>query len=214
MLSLSIGALNALRQTKIARLIAYSSINTGGWILAALILQNYDLIMFYLLVYISISFALFAIFCCPLYRDSHALQFDIRLNSSSSQSQRFIYLVDLYLLCFTNLPCAFVCACSFFSLAGIPPFAGFYTKYLVLYHMILEQHYVLAFIALASALLSAWYYLNIVLHLFVKTHPLKANPTCFIYPINAYIASLSCIMSCALVIRPDYVYLLFNLNTS
>ena len=180
LLSLCFGTFNALRQVHITRLIAYSSINTAAWFIMCLVVQQYHLLLVYLTIYITTNLGLFAILTVPLFRSYATILFDIRRytytkhlphspQSAAVFTQFIHYISDLHMLCQTNFCCASVLAICFFSLAGIPPLAGFYTKYLVLSAVILEQHYLLAFVALATALIASWYYVNLVKVMFFTT---------------------------------------------
>jgi NADH-quinone oxidoreductase subunit N len=143
------GVAGGLAQKKIKKLIAYSSITTIGYILAALschsiILVQYSL--FYLFIYVLNIIPVFI------------LLVNYRINNVKT-------LDSMY--CFTTLyhqnRWLFAIFFSFFfSLSGIPPFSGFFSKLYIFSAFGNGSYYVLLIISIFSALLSCYYYLRVI----------------------------------------------------
>lgn len=170
-LSLIIGSFSAMRQVKLKRLIAFSGVANVGWFLLALVTGQWDLLIIHLIVYILLSVCLFSIFVLPLFRTHPNLEYRQRIYTQNSSdhsidhgtdSLTIKYISDLNQLNKTNPSLAFAMNVAFFSLAGIPPFAGFYSKYLIINALTQTEQYLTLFIALGSAVLSAFYYIRVI----------------------------------------------------
>lgn len=172
-LSLIIGSLSAMRQVKLKRLLAFSGVANVGWFLLALISGQWHLLMIHLIVYILLSTCLFSIFILPLFRTHPNLEYrqrtDLLIQKSSqpiadhgTDSLTIKYISDLNQLHKTNPSLALTMVIAFFSLAGIPPFAGFYSKYLIINALTQTEQYLTISIAIASAILSAFYYIRVI----------------------------------------------------
>lgn len=172
-LSLAIGSLSAMRQVKLKRLLAFSGVANVGWFLLALISGQWHLLLIHLVVYILLSTCLFSIFILPLFRTHPNLEYRQRTDLLVQKSGQHIadhgtdsltikYISDLNQLHKTNPSLAFTMVIAFFSLAGIPPFAGFYSKYLIINALTQTEQYLTISIALASAILSAFYYIRVI----------------------------------------------------
>ena len=114
-----LGAVGALSQNKIKRLLAYTSIGHVGYLLAGLCcgtIEGVQGLLIYLVVYILIYVNIFGIILFPLRREF--------INSV----QRIKYTTDLGMMAKTNPVLSFTLTVSLFSIAGIPPLAGFYSK--------------------------------------------------------------------------------------
>lgn len=147
-ISMIIGSIGALVQENLKRLIAYSSITHSGFILMGLAGLNITAgasVLYYLVLYIIMLFGAFAIVSL-MNRDN--LTFS-NINSLSGIF-RFHPLFSFSLLLIM------------FSLAGIPPFGGFFAKYSVFYSALQAQLYPLAIIGALSSVVAAFYYLRIV----------------------------------------------------
>jgi NADH-quinone oxidoreductase subunit N len=170
-LSLIIGSFSAMRQVKLKRLLAFSGVANVGWFLLALITGQWDLLIVHLIVYILLSICLFSIFVLPLFRTHPNLEYRQRIYKQDSNepivdhgtdSLTIKYISDLNQLNKTNPSLAFAIIIAFFSLAGIPPFAGFYSKYLIINALTQTEQYLALCIALGSAILSAFYYIRVI----------------------------------------------------
>lgn len=162
-LSLLFGALGALKQANIKRLLAYSSIlNTGFMLLSIASFKLDNSVVLYLTIYISIVLSVFAIIM------------GIEINGKQIEN-----IHDLSGLSKTHPIVAFSLASFMFSLSGIPPFAGFFAKFYILQTAMQSSLYVTIIIALLSAVISAYYYLKIVkiMYLDEGTEVIKVNLT-------------------------------------
>nr|WVH39714.1 NADH-ubiquinone oxidoreductase subunit 2 [Ulva taeniata] len=169
-LSLVVGSFSAMRQVKLKRLIAFSGVANVGWFLLALITGKWDLLIVHLVVYILLSVCLFSIFVLPLFRTHPNLEYRQRIKQNNSEhlidhgtdSLTIKYISDLNQLNKTNPSLALAIVIALFSLAGIPPFAGFYSKYLIINALTQTEQYLTLSIALGCAILSAFYYIRVI----------------------------------------------------
>lgn len=146
MLTVLVGALGGLLQTNIKRLLAYSSISHAGFILLAISSFHFDIkILSYFIIYFSMTLPVFA------------------LVMSIRKSGKEIELInDLAGISRSSPVIAFSLAVFLFSLAGIPPFAGFFAKFYVFQNAIASDNYITLIVCIIAAVISAYYYLKIV----------------------------------------------------
>lgn len=162
--SMVVGAVAALRQTNIKRLMAYSSIGHMGFILMGLAAANaagVRALMVYMGIYLVMSVAVFAAILAMQRRDA-AVE-NITDLAGLSKAQPMMALAWLLIL---------------FSLAGIPPLAGFFAKLYVILAALDAGLVWLAIIAILSSVVAAFYYLNIIkiIYFDTATDPLDAYP--------------------------------------
>jgi len=146
--SMIFGAVSAIGQKNLKRLIAYSSIGHMGYALAGLAVGTNSGIqnsVIYILIYLTMNLG---IFCCLfMLRRNDNFYENIDDLSGLSKNHPIISLSLLILL---------------FSLAGIPPLAGFFAKFYIFISVIEESMYFLAIVGLISTVISAFYYLRII----------------------------------------------------
>lgn len=150
--SMLLGAFAAIGQTNIKRLMAYSSIGNVGYALIGLACftqQGTQAVIIYMAIYLVMTLGTFA--CILAMRRGDQAVEDIS---------------DLSGLASTNLPMAVALMILMFSLAGIPPLAGFFAKYYVFLAAIEADLYGLAIIGVLASVVGAFYYLNIVARMF------------------------------------------------
>ena len=150
-LSLIIGTVVGLAQIKIKRLLAYSTISHIGFMLLALAInteQSIDSFLFYLIQYIITNLNIFLILLAISYIKKKNI--DIK------------YIKDLQGLFSMNPILSLTFSISLFSMAGIPPLIGFFSKQFVLYSAIDQGYYLLSIIAILVSVISASYYLKII----------------------------------------------------
>ncbi|MEM7619459.1 MAG: NADH-quinone oxidoreductase subunit NuoN [Pseudomonadota bacterium] len=148
------GAFAAIGQNNIKRLLAYSSIGHMGFALVGLAsgsAEGATSVIIYMSIYMAMTLGTFA--CVLSMRCNGAMVEDIK---------------DLSGLAQTNLPMAFLLAMLMFSLAGIPPLAGFFAKFYVFSAAIKAGLYPLAVIGVLASVVAAYYYLRIVILMFVE----------------------------------------------
>ncbi len=146
--SMGLGAFAAIGQTNIKRLMAYSSIGHMGFALVGLAAGSVDGakgVIIYLAIYLAMTLGTFA---CIL-----------AMNRSEGLVEN---IDDLAGLSQNNLPMAFLLAMLLFSLAGIPPLAGFFAKFYVFLAAIKADLYALAVIGVLASVVGAYYYLRII----------------------------------------------------
>lgn len=147
-LSLLVGALGAIMQTNIKRLLAYSSIGHVGFMLigmASLNTMGAFAMLVYAALYIFMSAGMFG--CVMLMqKGGHARE----------------EIADLAGLAKTRPLMAFAIACFMFSMAGIPPLAGFFGKMYIVMAAINSNLIALATIGVATSVISCYYYLKVV----------------------------------------------------
>ena len=142
------GAVAAIGQKNLKRLIAYSSIGHMGYSLAGIATGSIGGIqssITYITIYVIMNFALF---CClfMLRRNNNYFE-NIDDLSGLSKNHPILSLSLLIIL---------------FSLAGIPPMAGFFAKFYVFMAVIEQSMYFLAIVGLLSTVIAAFYYLRII----------------------------------------------------
>lgn len=149
LLSIVIGALGAIGQNNIKRLMAYSSINNVGFILIGLAVatqQGASAMLVYLAIYVAMSVAGFVVIL--LLRDENG--------------DRVEAISDLAGLSKTRPWLALSLASVMFSLAGIPPLFGFWGKFVVFQAAVQADFVALAAIGIAASVIGAFYYLKVV----------------------------------------------------
>ena len=146
--SMIFGAIAAIGQTNIKRLVAYSSIGHIGYTLAGLATGSNDGIqssIIYISIYVVMNLALFS--CLLMLKRNDQYYEDIDDLSGLSKNHPLLSLSLLIIL---------------FSLAGIPPLAGFFAKFYVFKAVIEQSMYFLAIVGLLSTVIAAFYYLRII----------------------------------------------------
>lgn len=151
-LSMFIGCITGLNQTKIKRLLAYSAISNIGIVLLGVLpgtILSIQTSIIYLIIYIIISINIFTILL------------SIFKNST-------IFITELAGLSRFNPILAITFTLVLLSLAGVPPLAGFLTKYLVLVSAIENNYLFLAIIVIVASVISGFYYLRIIKWIYFK----------------------------------------------
>ena len=146
--SMILGAFAAIGQTNIKRLMAYSSIGHMGYALAGLATGSNEGIqgtVIYLSIYLLMNLGIFS--CIFMMRRKDIFYEDIQDLSGLSKNHPIISFCLLALL---------------FSLAGIPPLAGFFAKFYIFMAVIKAEMYTLAIMGLITTVISAFYYLRII----------------------------------------------------
>ena len=146
--SMLFGAIAAIGQTNIKRLVAYSSIGHIGYTLAGLATGSNEGIqssIIYISIYVIMNLALFS--CLLMLKRNDQYYEDIDDLSGLSKNHPLLSLSLLVIL---------------FSLAGIPPLAGFFAKFYIFKAVIEQSMYFLAILGLLSTVIAAFYYLRII----------------------------------------------------
>jgi NADH-quinone oxidoreductase subunit N len=155
-LTITIGNLFAIRQTNMKRFLAFSSISQAGYIMLGIVGCNemgMAAMMYYILVYIFSNLAAFGVIGAI---ENKTGKVDMTNYSGLSK---------------TNPWLAFAMMLAMFSLAGIPPFAGFFSKFFIFTSAINQGSiaiYVLVLIALINTIISLYYYLLVVKAMYIS----------------------------------------------
>ena len=153
-LTMTVGNLAALPQRNVKRLLAYSSIAHGGYLLMGAVLltpEGLSAILFYLIVYFFMNLGAFYV---------------VVLIANEAGSE----MIDGYRGLATRAPfVAAAMAIFLFSLTGIFPFAGFFGKWLLFNAVISEGMYWLAIIGLLNSVVSLYYYARIVKAMYLES---------------------------------------------
>ena len=146
--SMILGAVAAIGQTNIKRLIAYSSIGHIGYALAGIstgTVTGYSSSITYISIYVIMNLGVFG--CIFLMKKKNNYCEDIKDLAGISKQNPLLAISFLIIM---------------FSLAGIPPLAGFFAKFYVFISVIESGMYTLAIVGLLSTVISAFYYLRII----------------------------------------------------
>lgn len=157
-LTITIANLFAIRQHNLKRFMAFSSISQAGYLMLGVIggtAQGMTSLVFYILVYLFSNLAVFGV---------------IAIIEQRSGKVRMDDYNGLYK---TNPRLSIIMMLALFSLAGIPPFAGFFSKFFIFMSAAREGFYLLVLLALINTIISLYYYLLIVKAMFIN---LNENP--------------------------------------
>ncbi|MBQ9077716.1 MAG: NADH-quinone oxidoreductase subunit N [Muribaculaceae bacterium] len=163
-LTITIGNLFAIRQRNMKRFLAFSSISQAGYIMLGVIAYNYvgmASMMYYILVYVFSNLAAFGVI------------------SAIENKTGLVGMDDYKGLYKTNPRLSVAMMLAMFSLAGIPPFAGFFSKFFIFTGAIQQGSiaiYVLVLIALINTIVSLYYYLLVVKAMFISEDECKVAP--------------------------------------
>lgn len=198
-LSILIGTLGALYQTKLKRLLAYSAIShVGFWLLGFYSLNSYGFfsVFFYIIVYILISINIFTILLILRKRDNNL---------------KIKKINELVVLFKTNPLLAINLAIILFSIAGIPPLVGFYSKLYIFISAIKTEIYLLAILAAIFSVAASLYYIRLIKLMFFKNF----EHWVFLKEIsksNSLIIATTCIFNIFFFCYPEiFVLYIYNL---
>ena len=152
-LTMTIGNLFAVRQQNLKRFLAFSSISQAGYILLGIIGGNQmgmASVIYYILVYIFSNLAVFGV---------------VAAISNVKGKETINEYNGLYQ---TNPGLSLIMLLGLFSLAGIPPFAGFFGKFFLFTAAAQKGFYILVLIAVLNTIISLYYYLLVVKAMFIN----------------------------------------------
>ena len=159
MLTITVGNLLAIRQNELKRFMAFSSISQAGYIMLAVVgnsATSLTALTFYVLVYVAANMAVFTVISTVEEN-----------NGGKTQMSAYNGLYQ------TNPKLALLMTLALFSLAGIPPFAGMFSKFFVFMAAVGGHEsapfwpYFVVFIALINTVVSLYYYLLIVKAMYI-----------------------------------------------
>jgi NADH-quinone oxidoreductase subunit N len=166
--SVIVGALGALQQKKLKRLLAYSSISHVGYLLLAFAsnsLEATEALFFYLIIYTITSFCIWSIV--------------LSLNSSQNKDKNKT-ITDLTVIASQNPLLGFTSLLAFFSLAGIPPLVGFYAKMQIFIFTLGSSLFFFSFVAILFSVISCFFYIRLIKNIYFE----KNQENIYIYPVS------------------------------
>ncbi len=152
-LTITIANIFAILQKDLKRFMAYSSISQAGYIMLAVMgasAQGMASLVYYVVVYIVANLAVFGV-----------------INTIEQHNNGTVDRDAYNGLYKTNPKLSFVMTLALFSLAGIPPFAGFFSKFFVFASAFHGGHWLVVFLALVNTIISLYYYLLIVKAMYI-----------------------------------------------
>ncbi len=152
-ITITIANIFAILQSNLKRFMAYSSISQAGYILLAVLgasTQGMASLVYYVVVYIVANLAIFGV-----------------IGTIEQHNQGKVDRDSYNGLYHTNPRLTFVMTLALFSLAGIPPFAGFFSKFFVFASAFQAGHWLVVFLALVNTIISLYYYLLIVKAIYI-----------------------------------------------
>lgn len=194
MTSMLVGAWGAILQKKIKRFLAYSSIGHVGYILVGLTVctvEGLQATMIYMMIYIIMSLTVFAI-VLSLYK--------------INKNEKVNYISELTGLSKENPLLAFILSLTMFSMAGIPPLAGFVSKFEIFYSAINSGFILLAIVGVLTSVIAAVYYIRMVKIMYFETLPSYAYETMDMH--KSIMIAFTFLITLLFMINPSYVLLL------
>lgn len=165
-ITMTLGNLSALPQKNIKRMLAYSSIAHAGYILVGFVSLNQislSAILFYLFSYAFMNVGAFTI--CSLF-EKEGIGCELSDLSGKGFKNPFLGLMMIIFM---------------FSMAGVPPTAGFIGKFYIFTGAIQSGYVSLAIIGVLNSAISAYYYLRVLVYMFFKEYEGGVSPTA-VYP--------------------------------
>lgn len=151
--TITVANLFAIRQNNIKRFFAFSSISQAGYIMLAVMAgtaQGMTSLVYYVLIYVLSNLAAFGVI------------------SAIEDRTGKVHISDYNGLYSTNPRLAIAMMLALFSLGGIPPFAGFFSKFFIFAAAASQGYYILVLIALVNTVISLYYYLLVVKAMFIN----------------------------------------------
>jgi NADH-quinone oxidoreductase subunit N len=188
-LTMLVGNLFALRQNNLKRLLAFSSIAQSGFIMAGITGSSQTgtaSVVYFIFIYIFSNLGAFGV---------------VSLISAHTGRETIDDYKGLYT---TNPLLSWVLAISLFSLAGIPPTAGFFGKFFLLMAGAGKGNYVFIGIAALNMVISLYYYLRVIKAIFMETRPEPIRPLKI--PLLPNIAFLVCVAGILMTGLVGWIY--------
>ncbi len=188
LLSIALGSVVALMQTNIKRMLAYSTISHIGFILLGFVtgvISGYGAAVFYVLVYILMSLAAFGMIILFNKQGFEADKIS-DFKGLSKHSPWFALMMLVIML----------------SMAGVPPFIGFYAKLFILQQVVSAGFISIAVIVVVFAVISAYYYLQVIKSMYFESSD-KAMTTTATMDVKL-ILSINAVLILMVGIFPDF----------
>lgn len=190
-ITIIVGNLYAVIQTSVKRLLAYSSISHAGFLLIAIVAGSAKAVVFYTAAYSLASLAAFTVLLVIIQHSGDDLL--DRFNGLGKRSPLMAFTLTIALL----------------SLAGIPPFSGFFAKYYVFMSAFQSGHAWLAVVGILGSLIGVYYYFRIIIGMYFKEAPEHADGAPAANDMQQLLLFITTLGIIVLGIMPD---LLININ--
>ncbi len=190
LLSIALGSVVALMQTNIKRMFAYSTISHVGFIMLGFVtgvITGYGAAVFYVLVYVLMSLAAFGVIILLNKKGFEADQIS-DYKGLSKHSPWFALMMLVVML----------------SMAGVPPFIGFYSKFFILQQVISAGFVTVAIIAVVFAVISAYYYLQVIKSMYFEDSDSESQITITAPMDMKLILSINALLILGVGIFPDF----------
>nr|YP_010254903.1 NADH dehydrogenase subunit 2 [Polyura narcaeus]QUA05842.1 NADH dehydrogenase subunit 2 [Polyura narcaeus] len=133
-----IGSIGGFNQTSIRKLMAFSSINNLGWMMSALMISENLWMLYFMLYSFLISIMCFLFYMLNIFYINQMFNFNI------------------------NFPIKISIMINFLSLGGLPPFLGFFPKWMIINYLIFNKLYIISFIFIMMSLIMLIFYIRII----------------------------------------------------
>nr|QWM97246.1 NADH dehydrogenase subunit 2 [Aulaconotus atronotatus] len=147
LISSIISGLQGMNQVSLRKIMAYSSINHISWMLASM-LNSQSIWMFYFITYSLISLNIILVF----------------------NQLNIYYFTQLFIIMTFNKPLKILFLLNFLSLGGLPPFLGFYPKWLVINNLASNSFYMMSIMLIISTLITLYFYMRMTFSTLMITH--------------------------------------------
>ena len=218
LMSLVIGTILGLSQTRIKRLLAYSTISHIGFILMTLVvhsIESYQAFFFYIIQYIISNLNAFFIIIAIGYSLYHYYTNISEYNNLSEKNNSPIQLISQLKGYFSINPTLALClVITMFSFVGLPPLVGFFAKQMVLTTALDSNKTILVLIGVLTSVIGAVYYLTVIKTVYfdnsdyVKPNQYIKTSLSSIYSTNLSILNLLILI---FILTPDEMLNLCNL---
>ena len=189
--TLVIGNLTALVQTKVKRMLAYSSISHAGYLMLGFVAGTpaaFNGVLYYLVIYLAMNMGAFGL-----------------LTAFGLVGEKTTF-DDLRGLGWKRPAMGIAAAVFMLSLAGIPPMGGFYGKYMIFRELVATGHVGMAILGVLASLVSAYYYLRLLVALFLQAPSAEAERLASDRPIvNAPFAGATVLVCAAIVLAGGFL---------
>lgn len=156
-MSIFVGSISALYQKRVKRLFAFSTIAHTGFILLAILAATIDsakALIFYIIVYAFLTILLFSLLIFAVTSTTNYPKYLANWSAIGGNNPVFAYTFGLIL----------------FSIAGIPPLAGFFSKFFVLLSIISKDYLLTSIIIVLISSLACFYYLRLLKMIFFRSN--------------------------------------------
>jgi NADH-quinone oxidoreductase subunit N len=158
-----IGNLSALAQKNVKRMLAYSSVAHAGYLLMGIVANSqdgYSAVLLYSFAYVFMQVGAFAI-----------------VSALETKDEGNLMISDYKSLRVTHPALAAIMSCFMLSLAGIPPFGGFFGKYFLFVAAIKAGYLWLTIVAVIASIISMYFYIGLILNMYFKDsdNPIRAQ---------------------------------------